>query len=294
MVCHCLRYTPFYGKIKEILESGAVGKPVTVTQTENVAYWHQAQSFIRGNWRNSKESSPMIVQKCCHDLDILYWLIGKPCVCISSMGNLYYYKEENAPKNSAEYCFECPIKDDCEYNCLAFYLKKPFWPATYYGSADDKEAIIKHFSDKNNRYSKCVFRSDNDVVDHQVVNMLFSGGETAQLTMTAFSERCTRTIKVHCTKGEIVGDMDANYIEYTVFGKKKEVIAVKDIAKDIMGHGGGDVNMVRDFVSCVRDGAHSVVTEIGDSLMSYKMAFAAEESRLDKGRKIDLQNYMEE
>ena len=87
IVCHVLRYTTFYNKLKELISSGRIGDVVSICANENVGYWHQAHSFVRGNWRNSQETSPMILQKSCHDMDILTWLRGKKCKAVSSVGS---------------------------------------------------------------------------------------------------------------------------------------------------------------------------------------------------------------
>ena len=89
VVCHVLRYTPFYNAIKRIIEDGRIGEVVTIQAMEQVGYWHQAHSYVRGNWRRADESSPMILAKCCHDMDILIWLTGKRARYVSSYGNNY-------------------------------------------------------------------------------------------------------------------------------------------------------------------------------------------------------------
>ena len=292
-VCHVLRYSPFYALIKQKIDGGEMGKVVTVTQTENVGWYHQAHSFVRGNWGNSEKSSPMILQKCCHDMDILYYLIGKDCKAVSSFGSLTYFTKENAPEGSADYCYKCPKKDECAYNCLEIYKKTGaangfLFLTDYYGDADDNAAIEIHFSDKNNRFARCVYKCDNDVVDHQVTNLLFEDGITAQLTMTAFSAEITRVIKVHLTKGEIVGDMGTNTITFTPFGGKQEVIDVKSLTSGLAGHGGGDARLVDDFAALLEGKDAQILTDIGKSLMSHQMCYAAEESRKNGGKTILL------
>ena len=292
-VCHVLRYSPFYALIKQKIDGGELGKVVTVTQTENVGWYHQAHSFVRGNWGNSEKSSPMILQKCCHDMDILYYLIGKDCKAVSSFGSLTYFTRDNAPEGSADYCFMCPCADECIFNCMNLYKKSGaangfLFLTDYYGDADDNAAIERHFSDKNNRFARCVYKCDNDVVDHQVTNLLFDDGVTAQLTMTAFSAEITRVIKVHLTKGEIVGDMGTNTITFTPFGGKQEVIDVKSLTSGLAGHGGGDARLVDDFAALLEGKNAKILTDISKSLMSHQMCYAAEESRKNGGKTILL------
>lgn len=115
-VCHVLRYSPFFSKLKELLEEGKIGRLMTIQHMEEVGYWHQAHSFVRGNWRNAEESSPMILQKCCHDMDIMLWLADSKCESLSSFGELSYFTEENAPEGAPAYCLDgCPHRDECAF-----------------------------------------------------------------------------------------------------------------------------------------------------------------------------------
>lgn len=290
-ICHVLRYAPIYTSIKEMIMSGKFGDVVTVSQTEHVGWWHQAHSYVRGNWRRSEDSSPMIVAKCCHDLDLFAWLIDKDCKKVSSFGSLTYYNRAHAPENSGNYCYNCALKDECVYNCLKFYTKYPdfaFASGRYLGKSDDEQAIIKCFSDESNPYARCVFKCDNDVVDHQVVNMLFDGGVTAQLTMTAFCEGGIRNIRVHCTKGFIEASMLDNVIKYEIYGQDAQTIHVS-VGETFGGHGGGDERMVKDIVNDLKGNNGALcLTSVDKSVMSHLMGFAAEASRLHDGQVVEI------
>lgn len=283
-VCHVLRFTPFYQKIKEIIDSNILGDIITISQTENVGYFHQAHSFVRGQWNKKETSAPMILAKCCHDLDMIYWLIGKKCQKVSSFGSLSYFKEENAPEGSANYCYKCKIKD-CPYNAVTYYNNFPDWAfkSNYY---QEGKSITELWSDETNPFARCVFKCDNDVVDHQVVNLLFEDNRTAQLTMTAFSKDIHRNIKIHGTKGELEGDMEKLEIYVNVFGKESTFIDVSKLADDFSVHGGGDRVMLKEFV---RESTKNL-TSISNSVHSHKMAFAAEESRLNEGKVIEIED----
>ena len=297
-VCHVLRYAPLYTSIKEMIDEGKLGKVISVQQTEHVGWWHQAHSFVRGNWRKGEETNPMIVAKCCHDLDLFVWLTGKNCVSVSSYGSLAYFKRENAPDGSGERCYDCKLKDECIYNCLKFYTKYPSWAfasGQYLGDPNDKEAIIKAFSSPDNPYTRCVFKCDNDVVDNQVVNCLFEDGSTAQLNMTAFCEGGIRTIRVCGTEGMLEASMLDNIIKYWRFGiigQQPQTYKV-EVGETFGGHGGGDEKMVDDILKALRgDGRALGLTSIDKSIMSHLMGFAAERSRRCGGElvKIDNQN----
>ena len=132
MICHVLRYTPFFTAIKKIVDSGLLGDIVSVQHNENVGYYHQAHSFTRGNWRNSQLSSPMILAKCCHDMDILTWLIGKRCQKISSFGGLYLFKPENAPVGAPARCTDgCPVERQCPYSAIRIYIDEHTSPGDF-------------------------------------------------------------------------------------------------------------------------------------------------------------------
>ncbi|MGD9604519.1 MAG: Gfo/Idh/MocA family protein [Bacilli bacterium] len=275
-VCHVLRYTPFYQKLKSLINEGVIGDIVTLSQTEHIGYFHFAHSYVRGNWRNSQTSSPMILAKCCHDLDIIRWLIGGNCTQISSVGNLFYFNKAHAPVGSRPYCYQCDL--DCPYNALHFYKQNPMW-AMIFSLNPNLDDVLK---DESLSYSRCVFQSDNNVPDHQVVQMLFDNQTTAQLTVTAFSNEVHRSIKIHGTKGEMEGDMEGMVITVKVYGKETFTIDISKLADDFSGHAGGDKKMILDFVNNIRHHESiSGLTDINNSLESHFMALDAEESRLD-------------
>ena len=274
IVCHVLRYTPFYQKVKEIMDSGKLGNIMAVYTSENVGYFHQAHSFVRGPWGNKEESSPMILAKCCHDMDLLYWLIGKKCEKAASFGSLSYFTEENAPENSAKYCSECQA--ECIYRAQDLY-KKHRWMAGYFTQEDDWRKVKKEL--EHSDYDKCVFRCNNDVVDHQVCIFRFEDGITAMHTMDAFSREIYRDIKVHGTKGELVGVMEKNFLELRTFGGKAERIAI-DSESVCGGHGGGDNGIMRGVYDDYNGQPSANITYLKDSYESHKMAFAAESARM--------------
>lgn len=296
-VCHVLRYAPIYTSIKEMLDSGRFGDVVSISSTEYVGWWHQAHSYVRGNWRNTKETTPMIVAKCCHDLDLLVWLIGKNCKTVSSFGSLTFFNRENAPEGCADYCFKCKYRETCLYNCIKFYTRCPdfaFASGRYLGDPNDKQAIEQCFSDESNPYARCVFKCDNDAVDHQVVDLLFEDGVTAQLTMTAFCEGGIRTMKLYCTKGEIEASMLDNNIKYSIFNpdrpdkpERKEFHV--SVGETFGGHGGGDERMIDDIVDDILGkGKSKHLTTLDKSVSSHIIGFKADESRLHNGKAISI------
>ena len=280
-ICHVLRYSPFFSKIKALLVENKIGRLMTIQHIEEVGYWHHAHSFVRGNWRNSEESSPMILQKCCHDMDILLWLADSSCKKISSFGNLSYFSKENAPDGAPPYCMDgCAHYDECPFYAPRFYLEhsKAIEDGLIYAVTDytDSEHIIDAL--KKGPYGRCVFHSDNTVVDNQTVEIEFCNQVTASFLMTAFTNKCARRIRLMGTKGEIKGDMEAGIIEVTEFiNGTNEIIKLHTPTK---GHSGSDMNMMKDFVRIIGEGRKGK-TNADISVESHLMALAAEEARLN-------------
>lgn len=291
-ICHVLRYTNYFSYLKRILNEGKIGELVSIQHNENVSYWHHAHSFVRGNWRNSKETSPMILAKSCHDIDLLLWLAGADCVKVSSFGGLFHFKEENAPKGAPKRCLDgCPAKHECPYYAPKMYLTKEVgWPTSTISNDSSIEARTKAL--KEGPYGRCVYFCDNDVVDHQVVNFEFANGVTASFTMSAFTYDGNRTFRLMGTKGEIKGTLEKNEIEINDFlTGTREVVQIK---KATDGHSGGDFGLVRNFIELVQknDGTKSI-TSADLSVQSHVIAFAAEKSRLEN-KVIFIKDFMEE
>lgn len=285
VVCHVLRYSPFYSKIKEVIQSGKIGEIFSISASENVGYYHYAHSYVRGPWRSLKESSPMILAKCCHDMDILRWLMDVDCLSVNSYGDLSYFKKENAPNGSAEYCSSCKV-ENCVYNAQKLYLSKE-------GRSFSGYFLNKEFTDENilsalkgTRYEKCVYKSDNDVVDHQVTIMQFAGGKTATHTMSAFSKNVYRDIKIHAALAELVGKFEDNYIEIRYFDGKIEKISIDTTEANVGGHNGSDYFMMNNLYNILngQDGAGATLIDV--SVESHIMCFSAEESRLNGGATV--------
>ena len=293
-VCYVLRYTTFYRTIKNIIYSGRIGEVVNVDAVENVGYWHQAHSFVRGNWSNCGRSSPMILQKSCHDMDNLNFLIGSHCECLSSFGSLSFFNSEHRPKDAAEFCVDCPRKESCVYSAERIYLgedtqeKRP-WVRTVVAPAGGLAEVKKAL--RRGPYGRCVFVCDNDVVDHQTVALRYENGVTVSFTMSAFSAEVYRSIRIMGTQGEIEGEQKTNLIRCTTFDGKTEVYDINKLASDLSGHGGGDNQLLTDFFDENSEGHIDAVSGIYSAIESHMMAFAAEYSRLHDGESINLKQF---
>ena len=286
-VCHVLRYTPFYQKIKELIDSGVIGKVMNINQTENVGYYHYAHSFVRGNWHNSEETCPMILAKCCHDLDLILWLAGKHCVKLSSFGSLDYFTSANQPNGAADRCKDCKARDNCVFNAYQIYTDRPTWVKQPDGEDYTVENAIKQLDKNENFYDKCVFRTDNNVVDHQMVNMVLEDNVLAHLTMQGFSGEVYRRTQVCGTLGEINGVMEENRITLHLFGKEPQTFEI-ECDDGLSQHSGGDKLLFLDFLDCVEKDDKECKAEIDCAVESHLLAFAAEKSRLQNGETIVL------
>lgn len=286
-VCHVLRYTPFYKQIKKLLDEGVVGKVQTVEACEYVGYYHYAHSYVRGNWHKETDSSPMILAKCSHDMDILLWLIGSACEKVSSFGSLNYFTAENAPQGAAERCKDCKL--DCPFHAQKFYLSRiPGWPANILNPEPTEENILKVLDETD--YGKCVFKMDNDVVDHQTCNFLFKNGVTATFQMTGFNNKQTRYIRIMGTEGEIWGTMADKKVHWQRYNKELHTIDLTTVATNFSGHGGGDQGLIHDVIRYM--GGEQIdtssITFIDRSVESHYLAFAAEASRVQGGQPVDI------
>jgi predicted dehydrogenase len=289
MLGYVLKYTAFFSRIRELLDAGRIGKLIGIDLVENVGHIHISHSFVRGNWRNRAESSPMILAKSCHDMDILHWFAGAPCESLSSYGELHYFKAENAPPDAPLRCLEgCPHMVSCPYHTAKIYLTdNAGWPANVISSDLSIEGRLKAL--EKGPYGRCVFHCDNDVVDHQTVSMRFVNGVTATFTMSGFTLAIRRVITLFGTGGEIEGDLEANHIILTNFSTRN--IEKIEIAPPIGGHSGGDHGLITAFVLAIRNSDKTgVKAMVKDAFESHYMAFAAESSRLD-GKTIVLDTF---
>ena len=279
-VCHVLRYTPFFLTLKSLIDKGEIGEVTTINQIENVGYWHQAHSFVRGNWRTVRETSPMLLQKSCHDMDIILWLMEKNCERVQSFGSLRHFTPDNAPKGAPDRCLDgCPHAESCPYYAPRLYMdmSRTGWPVDVITT--DLSAEGRRKALEEGPYGRCVYRCDNDVVDRQVVNLEFEGGAVATFTMTGLSADFSRQLKIFGTKGQIEADMGTGEIVLQRFGEGKKTVPL-DTGTETSGHGGGDFGIIRDFLRILREGGESR-TGAEVSLQSHLICFAAERSRLN-------------
>lgn len=288
-VCHVLRYTNFFSTLKKMLSQGRIGRLVSIQHNEDVGYWHQAHSFVRGNWRHSRESNPMILAKSCHDMDIMYWLADSPCVRVASFGGLTHFKKSDAPQGAPAHCLEgCPAEKECPYYAPKWYLtENTGWPTSVISTDSSYDARVRAL--KEGPYGRCVYHCDNDVVDHQVVIAEFANEVTASFTMAAFNKG-GRFIKLMGTNGYMRGNMEKNEIELFDFKTGNKETAI--VGKSVSGHGGGDFGIIADFIELVKNNSQDSLTSADKSLQSHFMAFAAEKARVEH-KVVEIGDFMQ-
>ena len=283
-VCHVLRYAPYFVKMKELLAGGAIGEVISIQHLEPIEHTHMAHSYVRGNWHNSKQTTPIILAKSCHDLDIIKWMINKPAKRISAMGDLKWFRKENAPQGSTPRCTDgCKVERQCPYSAIKEYyeLRKRL---AVLDLPDDKskhgEVIMERL--KTTNYGRCVYRMENDQPDHYITNILFGDNITASFSMEAFTSYHDRRTRVMGSMGDMVGDMTELVVTDFRTGKQTKLVPKAEDVEGYKnsGHGGGDWLLMRDFVQAVSQQNPALLTStIDDSIESHIMGFMAEESR---------------
>ena len=290
MICHVLRFAPAFKKIKKLLDDKVIGDLVFIDAMENVYYAHQAHSFVRGNWRRDDETSPMIIAKCCHDLDLLVWYSNSECKSISSVGDLRFFKEENQPEGASDRCTNCKYRGTCPFDAYTIYIKNHFWGREAVTNVRPITDDVLEKELETSPYGRCVFKCDNNVVDHELTQIVFKNGIKANLRMSGFTHDYGRIMKFYGTSGQIDLDECRGTIEVKVFGKEKEVIQISSLIDAISGHGGGDDGLVKAVYEYITTGYTEGVTSLDASIESHLMGFAAEESRLSEGKLLEVKH----
>jgi len=284
-VCHVLRYTQSTRTLKRMITEGKIGGVVSLSRVEPVGYWHQAHSFVRGNWRNEAESSFMLLAKSCHDLDWIRHVMDWPCHRVASFGSLKHFRREEQPKAAADRCLECGVEANCPYSAkkiyMGFYSKgHRGWPLDVLVDKVDEAHLLEAL--RTGPYGCCVYACDNDVVDNQAVIMEFEGGRTATFVMTAFTKAEDRRTQIYGTHGEILSNGPILKWHDFQTDKTTEIDTNASEMNVMGGHGGGDHGIMDCFIRAVaeQDPSH-VLSGPDETLESHLMVFAAERARLN-------------
>lgn len=336
-IAHVLRYTDFFQQVHRIVQSGRLGQLITISHRENVSSWHMAHSYVRGNWRREDQASPMILAKSCHDMDILYWIVGQPVKRLSSFGSLRHFRPENAPPGAPDHCIDgCPIEETCPFYAPALYLdldpihralaqaRSPLaraggrlaqaspellaalarvlpplrqlseyegWPRSVICEhPGDPVALIAAL--KYGPYGRCVYKCDNDVVDHQVVAMEFADGLSATFTMHGHSFEEGRTLRIDGSQATLLGKFSFNRTYLEVHDHRTAEVERLDFPNEVEtgGHGGGDDGLMHAFLAALEDREQPPLTSARAALESHLLAFAAERARVE-GTLVDMDEF---
>lgn len=288
-VCHVLRYAPYTLAMRRLLDDGAVGEVVSVEHLEPVGWWHHAHSYVRGNWRRTDQSSPMLLAKSVHDLDWLNHIIGREPQRVSSFGGLHHFRAEQRPTGAGDNCLRCDIEPDCPYSAPRLYLSclgdpaREEWPLAAVTSDHTAAGVLAALRD--GPYGRCVYDCDNDVVDHQVVAVEYAGGVTASFTMTAFTPMMARRTRVFGTHGYLEGDGEnITAVDFRTGHRSVLHATPTGSARAVGQHGGGDRGLIDAFVAAVASGgSRNRLAPPTEALRAHQLTWAAERARRQGG-----------
>jgi predicted dehydrogenase len=284
-VCHVLRYTPYTRMVKRLVAEGRIGQLVSVQHLEPVGWWHHAHSFVRGSWRREDVSGPMLLTKSCHDIDWLVHVVGAVPTRVSSFGSLTHFRAAERPPGAADRCLDCPLETTCPYSAKRLYLDcladsdRHFWPLGAVTSEFTEAAVLAAL--RTGPYGRCVYASDNDVVDHQVVNLEFPDGATGTFTMSAFTPMEHRQTRLMGTHGYLEGNgRTVRYVDFRTGREETFDSAAEGGPSAAGGHGGGDEGLTAAFLAAVAAGDPSLLSsDAAESLATHRVVWAAERSR---------------
>ncbi len=289
-IAHVLRYAPYFIDMRDIVLSGKLGRIVNMQHMEPVEWRHMMHSYVRGNWHDSTVTTPIILAKSCHDLDIMRWIMDEPCDKITGFGGLSFYKRENAPEGSGDRCLDCAVEEDCAYSAKQMYMRDKeriyaIMPVVPYDEPEKLDELILH-SLKTTNYGRCAFKMENDQPEHLACAMEFRSGATATFNMDGFTSYHGRRTRLMGTRGDLVGDMDTfTYTDYMTRKAFSWDISISDVkGYEDSGHGGGDYRFVSDLLNAVYHRDESLLTStVAASVESHVMGFRIEKSRKGGG-----------
>ena len=279
-VCHVLRYHPYFIKLKELACSGELGNIISINHRTAVGVDRAAHSFVRGPWRKESETNPMLISKCCHDIDFLLWLTKTRCRKLTSFGSLRWFKSTNAPEGSAHRCIDCQVESQCPFSAVDLYRIRRDWIANFdVPQGKNIDEVIEEELEQC-LYGRCIYHCDNDVVDHQIVSMEMESEVTINFSMDIFTLEDHRATQICLTEGEIEGD--ETQIKVRRFRGGEETIYDFSDIKHKPFHAGADLDLMNDFIEAIQTEGKYLRTSIDLSVESHRICFEAERSRKEK------------
>ena len=279
-VCHVLRFHPYFKKIKEVIDSGELGQIISINHYAEINIDRMTHSYVRGLWNRAKKTNPMLIAKCCHDIDFLLWICGSKCRKVSSFGSLRWFRKENAPEGSAERCIDCKVEQTCPFSAVNLYKERKQWIRNFdvpQGLTID-DVIDEEL--RSGKFGRCVYHCDNDVADHQVVNMELENDVTISFVANAFTLNDFRGTHIKMTHGEIDGN--ETMLRVRKFrGGEEQVYDFSNLCTQPF-HAGADLNIVEAFVDSITNAENGVLSsDIASSIESHVVCYEAETSRLN-------------
>ncbi len=277
-VCHVLRYHPYFAKLCSIATDGILGEVVSVSHRLSVGIDRACHTFVRGPWGKPALTSPMLLSKCCHDMDIITAIVRSRAAVVRSVGGRCFFRADNRPENAADRCVSCPIERECCFSAVDLYRRRREWTAGFDPAPGETiESEVERQLAKG-EYGRCVFACDNEAVDRQVVIAGFENGAVASLTMNLFTAEDSRDTHVCLTGGEIHGN--GEIIEVVPLRGERKIYDYSGIAS-MPYHAGADNAVLEDFIEAVRNPEHTMLANIAESLESHRICILADRN-LDK------------
>ncbi len=281
LVAHVLRYAPYTALLRSLIADGALGDIVNVHHLEPVGFWHFAHSFVRGNWHSTDTAADFMVAKACHDVDWIMHLVDSECVAVSSFASLSHFRPESRPAGAAERCIDCSVA--CVYDARRIYLDAAragdfSWPVEAIVAEPTVASVMDAL--ENSRYGRCVYAGGNDVPDTQVASLLFAGGQTATITLSAFTELRSRHTIISGTRAEAT--VTAAGVELYSFADRRRRFWAADGPESSglhASHGGGDRALVHRYLDEIGEPTTEGRQAFGEALRTHRVAFAIEEAR---------------
>ena len=303
--CYVLRYHPLYRRLKALLEEGTIGTLRSVSHRVRIGRDRMCHSFVRGPWGSSRETSPIFLSKCCHDVDILLWMTGvhpaepaSPGASagfpgastgvsgVSSEGGLTFFCPEKAPEGAAERCLDCPLQESCSWSATDLYLRRGLWTDSFFPLSGEtkEEAVLREV--RTGRYGRCAFHSGNDVADWQRVRVFTREGVTLDIEMDGLSPDEGRRTILTGTRGRIIADgavitvepwPDRPAVPIDTSSQPEILSEHIDLSAEaaLPFHAGADFLLVDDFLHAVHDPSHTPLTALPSTRDSLLVCFAA-------------------
>lgn len=276
-VCFILRLYPYWQKFRSLMHGERMGKVLSVHHEVNAGMDRCVHTFVRGLWSREADSSPLILSKCCHDLDLLTYLCGSEPRKVASFGSLGWFRPENAPAGAADRCMDCPLERTCPFSAVDIYERRNIWNLNFSREPGEGPEEATQRELREGRYGRCVYRCDNDVVDHQTVLMEMEDGATVSLRLNCLTREDNRITVVNASGGEIHGDGSVIRVRYFDTGEELLFDFSSDNALPL--HAGTDLEIVKDFFEHIASHKRDSLTAAARVLAGHRACFEAEAFR---------------